>query len=47
MKTKKDLFNKLAEKVKALHSYQIPEIVALQIVEGFKPYIEWLNSNLQ
>ncbi|MEM0008077.1 MAG: divalent-cation tolerance protein CutA [Candidatus Bathyarchaeia archaeon] len=47
MKTRKDLFNKLAEKVKALHSYQVPEIIALPIVEGFKPYMEWLNSSLQ
>ncbi|MBS7636799.1 divalent-cation tolerance protein CutA [Candidatus Bathyarchaeota archaeon] len=47
MKTKKDLFAKLAEKVKAIHSYQTPEIIALPMVEGFEPYIEWLNSNLQ
>lgn len=47
MKTKKELFAKLAEKVKAIHSYQTPEIIALPMVEGFEPYIEWLNSNLQ
>ncbi|MEM3090821.1 MAG: divalent-cation tolerance protein CutA [Candidatus Bathyarchaeia archaeon] len=47
MKTRKDLFVKIAEKVKALHSYQVPEIIALPIGEGFKPYMEWLNSNLQ
>jgi periplasmic divalent cation tolerance protein len=47
MKTRKDLFNKLADKVKAIHSYQIPEIIAMPIVEGFKPYMEWLESSLK
>jgi len=47
MKTRKDLFSKLSEKVKALHSYQIPEIIAVPIVEGFKPYMEWLESSLR
>jgi periplasmic divalent cation tolerance protein len=47
MKTRKDLFSKLSEKVKALHSYQIPEIIAVPIVEGFKPYMEWLESSLK
>ena len=47
MKTRKDLFSKLSEKVKALHSYQIPEVIAVPIVEGFKPYMEWLESSLR
>jgi periplasmic divalent cation tolerance protein len=47
MKTRKDLFSKLSEKVKALHSYQVPEIIAMPIVEGFKPYLEWLESSLK
>jgi periplasmic divalent cation tolerance protein len=47
MKTRKDLFSKLSEKVKSLHSYQIPEIIAMPIVEGFKPYMEWLESSLK
>jgi periplasmic divalent cation tolerance protein len=46
MKTRKDLFEKLSEIVKALHSYEIPEIIALPITEGFKPYIEWLDESL-
>ncbi|MDW8023887.1 MAG: divalent-cation tolerance protein CutA [Nitrososphaerota archaeon] len=47
MKTRKDLFGKLSERVKALHSYQVPEIIAAPIVEGFKPYIEWLENALR
>lgn len=47
MKTRADLFKRLSERVKALHSYEVPEIIALPITEGFKPYIEWLNNNLR
>ncbi|MEM3695103.1 MAG: divalent-cation tolerance protein CutA [Candidatus Bathyarchaeia archaeon] len=47
MKTRKSLFSKLSEKVKAIHSYQIPEIIAVPITEGFKPYIKWLDENLK
>ena len=46
MKSRKDLFEKLAETVKALHSYEVPEIIALPIVEGSKAYLDWLDSCL-
>lgn len=46
MKSRKDLFEKLAATVKALHSYEVPEIVALPIVEGSKAYLGWLDSCL-
>jgi periplasmic divalent cation tolerance protein len=46
MKSRKDLFEKLAETVKALHSYEVPEIVALPVVEGSKAYLAWLDSCL-
>ncbi len=34
MKSREDLFEKVAEAVKALHSYDVPEILALPIVNG-------------
>ncbi|MBS7647940.1 MAG: divalent-cation tolerance protein CutA [Candidatus Bathyarchaeia archaeon] len=46
MKTRKDLFAKVAERVKALHSYQTPEIIALPIIEGSKDYLKWLDESL-
>ena len=47
MKSRKDLFEKLSETVKALHSYEVPEILALPIVEGSKAYMDWLDSCLR
>jgi periplasmic divalent cation tolerance protein len=47
MKSRRDLFDKLAETVKALHSYEVPEILVLPIVGGSKDYLAWLGSCLQ
>lgn len=46
MKTHMDKFERLSERVKALHSYEVPEIIALPIPAGYKPYLEWLNNAL-
>jgi periplasmic divalent cation tolerance protein len=46
MKSRKDLFDKLSETVKALHSYEVPEILALPVVDGYKEYLAWLESCL-
>jgi len=45
IKTKKELFNKLAKKVKSLHSYSVPEIIALSIVTGNTEYLKWINDS--
>jgi periplasmic divalent cation tolerance protein len=45
LKTKRALFAKLAKTVKALHSYEVPEIIALPIVSGYNPYLNWINSS--
>ena len=46
MKSRKDLFEKLTKTVKALHSYEVPEIIALPIVKGSETYLGWLDSCL-
>jgi periplasmic divalent cation tolerance protein len=46
MKSRGDLFEKLSETTKALHSYEVPEILALPIVEGLEAYMDWLGSCL-
>jgi periplasmic divalent cation tolerance protein len=47
MKSRKDLFAKLSESVKALHSYEVPEILAVPVVEGSRSYLDWLENCLQ
>ena len=43
-KTQKHLFYSLMKKVKALHSYKVPEIIAMPIVDGSEDYLEWLRQ---
>ena len=47
MKTRKDLFGKVSERVKTLHSYQVPEIISTPIIEGSKEYLKWLDESLR
>jgi periplasmic divalent cation tolerance protein len=47
MKTRKDLFAELAVRVKALHSYEVPEVLALPVVDGSGEYLAWMRSVLK
>jgi len=44
IKTKRGLFERLQKRVKELHSYSVPEIVALPLVEGDEAYLNWLGQ---
>ncbi|NWF93450.1 MAG: divalent-cation tolerance protein CutA [Syntrophaceae bacterium] len=44
IKTEKQRFVELEKKVKSLHSYSVPEIICLPIVEGSPPYLNWLEE---
>jgi periplasmic divalent cation tolerance protein len=43
-KTTREKFDELEREVRALHSYDTPEIVAIPILTGSAPYLEWLNQ---
>jgi len=47
MKTSADLFEKLAATIKQMHSYEVPEIIAIPIANGEQTYLEWLSSCLR
>ncbi len=38
-------FAKLERRVRELHSYEVPEIVAMTIAAGSKPYLSWLAQS--
>lgn len=44
VKTRKPLFDDLIKKVKELHSYTVPEIIAMPIVKGSEDYLKWLRE---
>jgi periplasmic divalent cation tolerance protein len=47
LKSRVDSFSKLVERVKALHSYEVPEVLALPIVLGSKDYLDWMGEALK
>jgi periplasmic divalent cation tolerance protein len=44
MKTTRRRLGELEKKVRKLHSYEVPEMVTLQILEGSETYLEWLEE---
>ncbi len=44
VKTRRALFESLVESVKGLHSYDVPEIIALPLIEGSGDYLKWLKE---
>ena len=46
IKTRASLVPEIVEIVKKVHSYEIPEIIALPITSGNADYLEWIDSNV-
>jgi periplasmic divalent cation tolerance protein len=44
VKTRAELFPEVVSLVKSIHSYEVPEIIALPVVEGNPDYLEWLKK---
>ena len=43
-KTTRAKFAELEREVRALHSYDTPEIIAVPVVDGSAPYLDWLSK---
>ena len=47
VKTKASMFPKVVETVKEVHSYEVPEIIALPIIDGNEDYLKWLETTVE
>jgi periplasmic divalent cation tolerance protein len=47
VKSRRSKLNNIIKRVKSLHSYQLPEIVALPIVAGERKYLKWLDESIR
>ena len=47
IKTTKKRFPALREAVRELHSYEVPEIIALPIIEGSRAYLDWIAESVK
>jgi periplasmic divalent cation tolerance protein len=45
IKTRRDRLGRLEERVKDLHPYDVPEVVALPILGGSRDYLAWLADS--
>jgi len=46
IKSTRGRFDQLRDRIRALHSYSIPEIVGLTIDDAFDKYIAWIDSSV-
>ncbi|MDR1890895.1 MAG: divalent-cation tolerance protein CutA [Puniceicoccales bacterium] len=44
IKTRATLFEDLSQFILKNHDYKIPEIIQIPIMQGSKPYLEWLKA---
>jgi len=47
MKSNEKMFKALVQRIQELHSYEVPEILALPIVAGSQSYLNWMKNNLE
>lgn len=43
IKTKKEMFEKIQFVIKDMHSYNVPEIIAMPILQGDEIYLKWIE----
>jgi len=46
MKTTPERIETLTARIRALHSYEVPEIIALPVLSGYPPYLQWVADSV-
>ncbi len=46
IKSRRDLFPALRAEIAKIHTYEVPELLALPVVEGSESYLAWLDREL-
>ncbi|MBN2200650.1 divalent-cation tolerance protein CutA [bacterium] len=44
IKSRRDLFSALRERIRSLHSYELPEVIMLTVQDGDETYLEWIRT---
>lgn len=47
VKSSRELFDRLRAALEKAHSYEVPEVLALPVVDGSDQYLDWLQANLR
>jgi periplasmic divalent cation tolerance protein len=46
IKSSRELFDSVRARIETAHSYEVPELLALPVVDGAANYMNWLDANL-
>ncbi len=46
IKTEQKMVERVMSRINELHSYRVPEIIVLPIVDGYPPYLHWITQSL-
>jgi len=46
IKTNRELLDELRTEIERLHTYEVPEIIAISVVDGSERYLAWMNREL-
>jgi periplasmic divalent cation tolerance protein len=46
MKSSRGLFDQLRAQIEKMHSYEVPEVIAIPMVAGSQGYLDWMNRVL-
>jgi periplasmic divalent cation tolerance protein len=47
IKSRRDLFASIRGEIAKLHTYEVPELLALPVIEGAGGYLEWMDRELR
>jgi periplasmic divalent cation tolerance protein len=46
IKSTRALFDSLAAELRRIHSYQVPEVLAIPVVDGDQDYLAWIDREI-
>ena len=46
IKSRRELFDGLRAELQKVHPYEVPEVIALPVVDGSESYLAWLDAEL-
>jgi periplasmic divalent cation tolerance protein len=44
IKTRGNLYPQVEEKILEIHPYEVPEIIALPLIQGYEKYLDWISK---
>jgi periplasmic divalent cation tolerance protein len=46
IKSRRDVFDSLRDEILKMHSYEVPEVIAIPVVDGSAAYLGWLDREV-